>query len=184
VDWIRRLLGRSRGRPVLTCYLRENGPIAYGTPLFAPDPRGSASAMLSADLSWFWSVNGSARPARDWTELSRWSLAAFLNDLGAPDGVVPHLIAIAVDVQDSAPGLTGARVAAWIRAFNAAAPGPLHAVVTRPAPGGDMLFVAQQPPEPIRALLHGWGIDRDRAVRRAYARLHGHGLEELIRALD
>ena len=48
---------------------------------------------------------------------------------------------------------------------------------------GDLLFVAQQPPESVRTLLQAWGIDRDRAERRSYARLHGTALEDLIRSL-
>ena len=41
--------------------------------------------------------------------------------------------------------------------------GPLHAVVSRPAAGGDLFFVAQQPPEIVRTLLQAWGIGRDKA---------------------
>jgi hypothetical protein len=184
-DW---LLGRWRGgdggRTPLVCYLRENGPIAYTTRLFARDPRERAEAMLSTGLTWYWKATGADAVARDWTELSRWSLAALLGDLAAEhDGARTHVLAMAVEPQDSAEEMTDARAAAWMRAFNNAAPGPLHAVVRHPAPGGDLVFVAQQPPESIRALLHGWGIDRDKATRRAYARLHGVGLEDVIRAL-
>src|SRR5437764_1963028 len=94
--------------------------------------------------------------SRAWTELSRWSLAALLADLAAvTDGVKPHVLAVAVDPQDSADETTDARIGAWMRAFGGAAAGPLHAVVNHPAPGGDLLFVAQQPPESIRTLLHG-----------------------------
>jgi hypothetical protein len=70
-----------------------------------------------------------------------------------------------------------------MRGFGAAAESPLHAVVSRPGPGGDLLFVAQQPPESIRNMLQAWSIDRDRAERRSYARLHGTSLEDLIRSL-
>ena len=38
-------------------------------------------------------------------------------------------------------------------------------------------------PKPIRELLQAWGIDRDAAERRAYARLHGESLEDIARAL-
>jgi hypothetical protein len=185
VDWLlRRLRAGGRDRPALVCYLRENGPIAYQTPLFAREPRERAEAMLATGLTWHWKTTGTAAMAREWTELSRWSLAALLADLAADhDGVSRHVLAIAIDPQDSAVELTDARVAAWMRAFGTAAAGPLHAVVTRPAPGDDLLFVAQQPPESIRALLSGWGIDRDRAARRAYARLQGNALEDLIRSI-
>ena len=184
MDWLIRRLRGGSDRPVLTCYLRENGPIAYAVPLFTREPREPATTMLSTGLTWFWTVHGGVTPTRDWTELSRWSLAAFLGDLDRRDGVVPQLTAVAVLAEESPAAVTAAAVAAWMRAFNAAAAAPLHAVVSRPAPGGDLVFVAQQPSEPIRALLHGWGIDRDKAVRRAYARLHGHGLEELIQAVN
>jgi len=185
VDWLlRHLRPRRRDRTPLVCYLRENGPIAYSADLFARDPRERAEAMLATGLAWYWKTTGATAPARDWTELSRWSLAALLADLASErDGLQPHVLAVAVDPQDSADEMTDARVAAWIHGFGGAAAGPLHAVVSHPVPGGDLVFVAQQPPESIRSLLHGWGIDRDRAVRRAYARLHGTALEDVIKAL-
>jgi hypothetical protein len=185
VDWLLRHLRRRRNdRAPLVCYLRENGPIAYGTELFARDPRERAEAMLATGLAWYWKTSGPTAIARDWTELSRWSLAALLADLTVgQDGLKPHVLAIAIDPLDSADEMTDARVAAWMRGFGGAAAGPLHAVVSRPVPGGDLVFVAQQPPEAIRSLLHGWGIDRDKAARRAYARLHGTALEDVIQSL-
>ena len=185
MDWILRHLRRgARDRSAPVCYLRENGPIAYGTGLFAHEPRERAEAMLATGLTWYWQTGRATAIARDWTELSRWSLAALLGDLASEqDGVKPPVLAIAIDPQDSAEEMSDARVAGWIRAFCAAASAPLHAVVSHPATGGDLVFVAQQPPEAIRALLHGWGIDRDRATRRAYARLHGSALEDVMRAL-
>jgi hypothetical protein len=183
VDWIWRLVRRGRDRGALVCYLRENGPIAYGTELFARDPRERAEAMLATGLSWYWKAVEASTIARDWTELSRWSLAALLADLAAGHDGTPRVIAIAIDPQESAEEMTDARVAAWMRAFNGAAAGPLHAAVSHSASGGDLLFVAQQPPESIRVLLQGWGIARDKAVRRAYARLHGTALEDVIRKL-
>jgi len=185
VDWLlKHLRSRRRDRAPLVCYLRENGPIAYGTEIFARDPRERAEAMLATGLAWYWKTTSARVIARDWTELSRWSLAALLADLAAEqDGVLPHVLAIAVDPLDSADEMTDARVADWMRGFSGAAPAPLHAVVTHPVPGGDLVFVAQQPPDAIRVLLHGWGIDRDKAARRAYARLDGTALEDVIRAL-
>src|SRR5690348_5229434 len=110
--------------------------------------------MIATGLTWYWKTAAATAPARDWTELSRWSLAALLGDLAAQhDGLPPHVLAVAVDPQDSADEMTDARVAAWMRGFSSAAAGPLHAVVSHPAPGGDLLFVAQQPPESIRSLL-------------------------------
>ena len=86
-------------------------------------------------------------------------------------------------VGDSPEEMTDARVAAWMRGFSNGADAPLHAVVTRPAPGRDLLFVAQQPPESVRELLHAWGISRDKAERKAYPRLHGDTLEDLVKRL-
>jgi ribosomal protein L12E/L44/L45/RPP1/RPP2 len=185
VDWF---LGRFRTRPkaraTLVCYLRENGPIAYGTDLFGADARDRADAMLSTGLTWYWKTSGHEAIARDWTHLTRWSLAALLEDLEAEhDGVKPHVLLVAVEGHDAPEDVSDAIVAASMRAFGTASSGPLHAVVSRPGPAGDLLFVAQQPPESIRNMLQAWGIDRDKAERRAYARLHGTALEDLIRSL-
>jgi hypothetical protein len=185
VDWfLNRFRRRNSRRAALVCYLRENGPIAYGTDVFGIDPRERAGAMLSMDLAWYWKTSGPEMLRRDWTHLTRWSLAALLADLAAEhDGLKPHVVIIAVDGEDLPEEITDPRVAGWMKGFGAAAPAPLHAVVSRPAPGGDLLFVAQQLPESIRTMLHAWGIDRDRAERRAYARLHGTSLEDLVRSL-
>jgi hypothetical protein len=185
VEWLLgRFRSRHKGRAALACYLRENGPIAYGTDVFGTDPRDRADAMLSTDLTWFWKASGADALKRDWTHLTRWSLAALLEDLAAEhDGLKPHVIVIAVEGDDSPEDVTDQRVAGWMRGFGTAAPAPLHAVVSRPAPGGDLLFVAQQPPESIRIMLQAWGIDRDKAERRSYARLNGTALEDLIRSL-
>ena len=185
MEW---LLGRFRtrhkGRATVACYLRENGPIAYGTDVFDTDPRDRADAMLSTDLTWFWKTSGPDVLKRDWTHLTRWSLAALLEDLaGEHDGLKPDLIVIAVEGEDSPEDVTDRRVAGWMRGFAAAGDSPLHAVVSRPGTAGELLFVAQQPPESIRSMLHAWGIDRDKAERRSYARLHGTALEDLIRSL-
>jgi hypothetical protein len=184
VDWILRNF-RRRGPELgaLVCYLRENGPIAYGADMLGGDPRARAAAMLSSGLTWYWQTSSTASPrdaAREWTELTHWSLAALLADLAAGhEGLSSRVLLIAIDGQDAPSDVTDRRVAAWMRGFGAAATGPLHAVVTRPAPGGDLLFVAQQPPESIRTLLQAWGINRDKAERRAYARLRGQSLEDL-----
>ena len=181
VRWILPGFGaRSRARAALVCYLRENGPIAYATDLFGAAPRDRAEAMLSAPLTWYWRT--AAPAARDWTQLTRWSLAALMTDTSAePGGGPARVLLIGVDAPERHVTVTDARVAAWTRAFAAAAAGPLHAVISRPGPGGDLLFVAQQPPEAVRDLLHAWGIDRDKAHRLPYARLQGASLEELAR---
>lgn len=92
MDWLlrrlRTLRTRPKGRAALVCYLRENGPIAYGTDVFGTNPRECADAMLSTDLTWYWKTAGPDALRRDWTHLTRWSLAALLADLSAEhDGV-------------------------------------------------------------------------------------------------
>ena len=122
--------------------------------------------------------------SREWTQLSRWSLAAMLADLAAEEhGVHPPVSVIGIDAEDAPSEATDAQVGAWLRAFVIDGPTPLHAVVTCPGPGGDLLFVAQQPPESVRNLLQAWGIGRDKAERKSYARLHGTALEDLIKSL-
>lgn len=189
MDWFRRLFPRRNpSRAGLVCYLRENGPIAYGTEVFGQDPRERVDALLaSTEITWYWKTTSASDPrSRDWTQLTRWSMAAMLADLAAEqDGVKAHVLVVGIDDsgREGPEEVTDARVASWIRAFSGAAPGPLHAVVSRPAPGGDLFFVGQQPPEVVRNLLHAWGIDRDKAQRKAYARLHGSALEDVGRAL-
>jgi hypothetical protein len=170
----------------LVCYLRENGPIAYAAEIFGTAPRDRADAMLSTDLAWFWKTGAAGSVARDWTHLTRWSLAALLEDLAARhEGVAPPILIVAVDdaVRETPGEIADARVAEWMRGFAGAESAPLQAVVSRPAAGGDLLFVAQQPPESIRALLQSWNIGRDKAERKAYARLQGRALEDLVRQL-
>ena len=187
MDWFFRAFRGGNGRRApLVCYLRENGPIAYSTDIFGADPRERADAMFSTDLTWFWKAAGPDPIARDWTHLTRGSLAALLADINAQhDGVKPHILIVAVDdtLGDAPDDMTDARVGGWIRGFSGGADGPLHAVVSRPAPDGDLFFVAQQPPESLRTLLQAWGISRDKAERKAYARLHGNALEDLITGL-
>ena len=187
MDWILGRFRRGNGtRAPLVCYLRENGPIAYAADMFGSAPRDRADAMLSTDLTWYWKASGHESIARDWTHLTRWSLAALLEDLSANyQGQGPAILIVGVDdtAGETAGEISDAGVAAWIRGFGAAAAGPVHAVVSRPGPGSDLLFVAQQPPESVRSLLQSWGIGRDKAERRAYPRLAGHTLEDLVRTL-
>ena len=187
MEWLlARFRGRNRSRAGLVCYLRENGPIAYSTDFFGGDPRERVEAMLATGLTWYWQSAGHEPIAREWTNLSRWSLAALLKDLAAQhDGLHANILIVGVEEDgESADEITDARVADWMRGFAAAAASPMHAVVTHPAPGGDILFVAQQPPESVRTLLQDWGISRDKAVRKAYPRLQANTLEELIRKLS
>ena len=164
----------ARRRAPLICYLRENGPIAYEVPIFAADARAAVEAMLATGLVWYWRSTGTA--VADWTQLTRWSLAAFLPDL---DG--PGVFAVGIDQTDAPTGATDAMVNGWLRPFCGEQPTPAHVFIHR-TPAADRVFVEQQPPEPVRELLQAWGIDRARAERRAYARLKSDGLEDLARS--
>jgi hypothetical protein len=184
MDWLLRRFRRTgRARASLTCYLRENGPIAYALTLFEPDPRPRVEAMLESGLAWYWqsaSRAAGAAASGDWTQLTRWSMAALQADLAAPDTGESAVTIIGIDGADAPTDLSNDRVAPWVRQFASDTPGPLH-VVIRDRP--DLVFVAQQPPEPVRDLLYAWGIDRAKAERRAYARLDTRNLEHWLRSL-
>jgi hypothetical protein len=162
---LQRLLGaRGAKRPSVTCYLRENGPIAYELDLFASTPRDRADAMVSSDLDWAWKSR-----TREWTHLTRISLSAFLADL--PAGLV--LVAIEGDLPTA---LTDGAVADWIRRFSRVQPVPLAAVITV-QPDRQLLFVQQHASEPVNRLLDDWGLDKRAAERKSYARLGPASLE-------
>ena len=185
MDWLlRRLRGRGRADTPLVCYLRDNGPIAYTLTLFDADPRPPVDAMLDSGLAWYWrsvSTTADDDEAREWTHLTRWSMAALLTDLAVGQSDAGRAVTIVgIDGSDAPADVSDDRVAAWARGFVSDTPGPLH-IVVRARP--DTVFVAQQPPEPVRALLYAWGIDRARAERRSYARLNGRSLETWLRSL-
>jgi hypothetical protein len=188
-DWLLARLGRGRAAKTATvCYLRENGPIAYGRAVFDGDARGPVEAMLAVDLAWHWKS-----PVRDWTQLTRWSVAALLTDMGTLNrdsqaAAEPHrltvpiecpLLIVGLEAADAPGDISDDMTAGWVRTFASARGGPLHVVVARPSAEEALVFVAQHPPDPVRALLHGWSIDRDRAERRAYARLRDRSLERI-----
>jgi hypothetical protein len=182
VDWfLSRFRRRNSGRAALVCYLRENGPIAYGTDVFGTDPRERADAMLSTDLTWYWKTSGPDALTRDWTHLSRWSLAALLEDLGAMAGRLKS------QSSSSASREKTRRKTSPIRGSPAgcaaSAPRPRAAPCRRqPAGSGRRsLFVAQQPPESIRTMLQAWGSTGP-PNGGSYARLHGTALEDPIRS--
>jgi hypothetical protein len=197
VNW---LLGLRRVRTTKAtpvCYLRENGPIAYELPLFGADARARVETMLASELVWHWKA-----PARDWTGLTRWSVAALLTDIGH-DGAAGRsgTLMLGIDSTDAPGDITDGVAAAWVRAFASARGGPLHVTIAAPPPerrqprrslGGDgqsagaedLVFVAQHPTDAVRTLLHEWGIDRDRAERRAYARLRDGALEGVMERLS
>lgn len=163
---IERLFSGRRRRPVVTCYLRENGPIAYELDLFTSAPRERADAMMSSALAWAWKSR-----TREWTHLTRISLSAFLAD--APDGVL--LVATEGELPTE---LTDAFVAGWIRHFSRLQPVPLAAVIQVTA-DRQLLFVQQHASEAVNGLLDDWGLDKGAAERKSYARLGPASLESV-----
>ena len=153
-------------RSVFTCYLRENGPIAYELDLFASAPRERADAMMSASLNWAWKSG-----AREWTHLTRISLSAFLGDVAS--GVL--LVATESDLPTD---VTNGEVAGWIRRFSRIQPVPLAAVIHVSA-DRQLLFVQQHAGEAVNELLASWGLDKGAAARKSYARLGESSLESI-----
>ena len=157
--------GRAR-KSVFTCFLRENGPIAYELDIFTSAPRERADAMMSSPLAWAWKG-----AAREWTHLTRISLSAFLGDVGsgallvATDGELPT-------------DLTDAVVGDWIRRFSRIQQVPLEAVISVGA-DRQLLFVQQHASEAINELLANWGLDKGAAERKSYARLGPDSLESI-----
>lgn len=151
----------------MVCYLRENGPIAYQLDLFASAPRERADAMISSDITWTW-----RNPGRDWTQLTRVSLSAFLSDLTAGDvlllgteGEPPH------DLGNSV-------VSDWLRRFARIQPCPVAALISV-GDGRHMLYVQQHATESVNRLLDTWGLDKGSAERQSYARLGAASLESI-----
>jgi hypothetical protein len=162
---LERLFGRARARRTPTiCYLRENGPIAYELDLFRSSPRERLEVMIDTPLVWAWKSG-----SREWTELTRISLSAFLADL--PSGV--RLLGADGELPMH---LSDAVVADWIRHFARIQPGPLAAFVTVTAER-QLLFVQQHASEAVNELLANWGIDKGSAERKSYARLGPASLE-------
>jgi hypothetical protein len=164
---LERLFGGGRARrTAIVCYLRENGPIAYEVDLFRSSPRDRVEVMMDSPLVWAWKSGN-----REWTELTRISLSAFLADV--PTGV--RLFAAEGDLPIH---LTDAVVAEWIHRFARLQPGPLAAFVDV---GGErqLLFVQQHASETVNELLANWGIDKGSAERKSYARLGPASLESI-----
>lgn len=151
---------------MFTCYLRENGPIAYAVDLFAESPRDRADAMMAGELTWAWKS-----ATREWTHLTRISLSAFLGDL--PSGVL--LVATEGELPTE---ISDARVAEWIRRFCRLQEVPLAAVIHVTAER-QVLFVQQHASEPVNRLLADWGLDKGAAQRKSYARLGPGSLEAI-----
>lgn len=156
--------GKRTRKSAVTCYLRENGPIAYELDIFTSAPRDRADAMMSSALSWAWKSGN-----REWTELTRISLSAFLADvlsgvrLVAAEGELPMHV-------------TDALVTEWIRKFSRLQPGPMAAFISITT-DRQLLFVQQQATEAVNELLANWGIDKGSAERKSYARLGAASLE-------
>ena len=166
-----RFFGPRRARSVFTCYLRENGPIAYELDLFGADPRERADAMMAGGLSWAWKSG-----TREWTHLTRISLSAFLADL--PAGVL--LIATAGELPTE---ISDSGVAGWIRRFARVQDVPLAAVI-QVTPDRQLLFVQQHATETVNRLLDDWGLDKGAAARKSYARLGPASLESIADRLS
>ena len=165
-----RLFGRPGKGPV-ACYLRENGPIAYELDLFGADPRDRADAIISSEISWAWKS-----ATREWTQLTRISLSAFLGDLAA--GTV-----MLTGTEGEPPvDLSDATVKDWIRHFSRLQPSPLAAVINA-TNGRQLLFVQQHASEPVNRLLDTLDLDKGAAQRKSYARLGAASLESLADAL-
>lgn len=164
---LQRFFGPGRTRRVpFTCYLRENGPIAYELDLFGLAPRDRADAMMSSTLSWAWKSG-----AREWTHLTRISLSAFLSDINAGVIVIAAESDLPTDVND-------ALIKDWIRRFGRVHPVPLAAVIHVSGPQ-QLLFVQQHASEAVNSLLEAWGLDKGAALRKAYPRLGPASLESL-----
>jgi hypothetical protein len=164
---MQRLFGRRRARSAVVCFLRENGPIAYEFDLFTSDARERADAMMTGEISWAWKG-----AERDWTELTRVSLSAFLADLSsgrillaATEGEIP------VDLSDRT-------IKAWIRGFSRLQPSPLAAIISVSG-GRQLLFVQQHASDAVNRLLDAWGLDKGAAQRKAYPHLGPLTLESI-----
>lgn len=153
-------------RQVVTCYLRENGPIAYEFDLFHASPRDRTDAMMSSELSWAWKGR-----TRDWTQLTRISLSAFLADVA--DGVL--LVGTTGELPTE---ISDALVKDWIRRFCRLQPVELAAVISV-ARDRQLLFVQQHATDDVNALLDEWRLDKGAAVRKAYPRLGPASLETI-----
>jgi hypothetical protein len=162
--FLQRFFGPRRSRPVLTCYLRENGPIAYELDLFGAEPRDRA-AMMSDELAWAWKSG-----TREWTHLTRISLSAFLADLPAGVLLVASEGELPTEVSD-----TG--VVDWIRRFCRVQNVPLVAVI-HVSPERQLLFVQQHASDAVNRLLDAW-IDKKAAARKSYTRLGPASLEAI-----
>jgi hypothetical protein len=180
-SWFQRLFAaRSPRRAPVTCYLRENGPLAYQLDLFGDTPRDAAETLLSSGLAWAWTSG-----TREWTHLTRISLSAFLADL--PGG------ALLVAVEGELPThLTGDVVKDWVRRFCRIEPVPLAVAISatpapdpkrRNSPGQQLVFVQQHASAPVNALLDALHLDRRAAARSAYARLGPSSLESIAERL-
>ena len=165
---LQRLFGRRGARATsVTCHLRENGPIAYEFDLFSSAARERLDAMMSGEFAWAWKG-----ATRDWTELTRISLSAFLSDLSAGDVLI-------VGAEGDLPvDLSNAIVKTWLRHFCRLQPSPLAAVISVSG-GRQLLFVQQHASDAVNRLLEAWGLDKGAADRKSYPRLGPASLESV-----
>ena len=123
--------------------------------------------MTSGELSWAWKGT-----ARDWTELTRVSLSAFLSDVAAGGVLI-----VGAD-GDLPVELSDAVVKRWIRHFCRLQQTPLAAAINVSG-GRQLLFVQQHASDAVNRLLDAWGVDKGAAERKAYPRL-GHASLESV----
>ena len=152
----------------MACYLRENGPIAYELDLFSDNPRERVEAMLSSGLEWSWHT-----PSRDWTELTRVSLSAFLGDVSSGE-----ILLAGTEGDATHHTLDNATVKEWIKRFGRLQPSPLVALISVRS-SKHLLYVQQHASESVNRLLEAWGLDKGSAERRSYARLGPLALESV-----
>jgi len=173
-SFLSRLFGGRR--TAVVCYLRENGPIAYELALFGADARPRVEAMIDSGISWLWKAGAGA--TREWTELSRISLSAFLSDASAQGR---SLLLVGLD-GDAPVDVDDRRIAGWLQHFARIQPSPVAALITSQG-ALDRLFVQQHATDVVNQLLDSWGIDKRETDRRAYARLGPASLESVAKAL-
>lgn len=163
--FFQQLWARRRPRGAVVCYLRENGPIAYELDLFTSAPRERADAMIASDLTWTWRNLG-----RDWTQLTRVSLSAFLSDLATGD------VLLLGTEGEPPPDLGNAAVSDWLRRFSRIQASPVAALISVGG-GRQLLYVQQHATDSVNSLLGTWGLDKGSAERQSYARLGADSLE-------
>ena len=161
-----RLFGRRLRRRPVVCYLRETVRSPTSSIVFVRGARVRRRNDVGRDLRAWKGAD------RDWTELTRVSLSAFLADLAAGDVL---LVGTETDVPVN---LSDRIIKDWIRGFCRLQASPLAAVISV-ARGRQLLFVQYHESEPVVRLLEAWGLDKGAAERKAYPHLGPVALEAI-----